>query len=134
MFYLKKNIGSDIEVNIDIFEDEFFTKCGECGKEMPVEVDELIHVLEEGDLAGTCIYCDDCAKKKFPKDGQLPTIKESSNLPTSPTREGILSEIDFFKECLALPLSNLLAKRVLEAKIAALEWSVGIEGPRRPVC
>lgn len=91
MFYLKKTIGNDIEMNIDIFEDEIFTRCGGCGKEMPVEVDVLIHVLEEGDLAGCSVFCKECAEKRKSKNGQSTAVEEP--LPVPPEVLRILADL-----------------------------------------
>lgn len=63
MFYIKKKISNDIEVNIDLYDDEIYTKCTKCGKEYQMSNEDLIHVLENEDLVSTTIECDKCYRK-----------------------------------------------------------------------
>ena len=44
MIYLKKKINSDIEIKIEVYDDEFYCICPECGKEV-------------SDRAAACIHC-----------------------------------------------------------------------------
>lgn len=64
MFYVKKEIGNDIEVKIDLYDDEIYTQCPICGKEIQIDGEFLAKILNDGDLVGTSIYCDKCTKKR----------------------------------------------------------------------
>ncbi|MBU5214392.1 hypothetical protein [Heyndrickxia oleronia] len=64
MFYLKTKINEHIEMKIDLYDDEIFTQCPDCGVEQEVETDVIIGVLKDGgDFASTSIYCKECSKK-----------------------------------------------------------------------
>lgn len=63
MFYVKTNITDDVELKVDLYDDEIFTQCANCGKEIQVETEELRQVLQDGDLTSTSIYCKNCSKE-----------------------------------------------------------------------
>lgn len=63
MFYVKTNLNENIEIKVDLYDDEIFTRCPKCGKEIQVEKETLANVLKVGDLAGTSIYCEKCLKE-----------------------------------------------------------------------
>lgn len=62
MIYIKTNITDDIEIKVNLYDDEIFTQCIKCGKEMQVETEVLKQVLTDGDLASTSFYCEECSK------------------------------------------------------------------------
>lgn len=62
MFYIKTDINNSMEIKVDIYDDEIYTQCPKCGKEMQVEKEDLIQVLQDGDFASTSIYCEECSK------------------------------------------------------------------------
>ena len=59
MFYVKEKINDVMEVSIEINDENVFCTCPKCGKE--VEVD-LVEVLEEGDLVSTQVCCNTCSE------------------------------------------------------------------------
>ena len=59
MFYVKEKINDVMEVSIEINDENVFCTCSKCGKE--VEVD-LVEVLEEGDLVSTQVCCNTCSE------------------------------------------------------------------------
>ena len=59
MFYVKEKINDAMEVSIEINDENVFCTCPKCGKE--VEVD-LVEVLEEGDLVSTQVCCNTCSE------------------------------------------------------------------------
>lgn len=63
MFYVKTKISDDVEVKVDLYDDEIYTQCPKCGKEIQVETGELNQVLENGDLANSSLYCENCSKE-----------------------------------------------------------------------
>lgn len=65
MIYIKKEYGIDLEVNLAVYEDEFYSICPCCGKEVNLDKGMLIHVLQEGDMTGTSFYCEECSRKKL---------------------------------------------------------------------
>ena len=69
MIYLKTQIADNIEIKVDIYEDELFTLCPMCVKEMQVEFDELLDSLNRGgDLSSTVWYCEDCSPEILTKN------------------------------------------------------------------
>lgn len=62
MFYIKKKITDDIEIKIDIYENEIFTTCGDCGKEMQIESEHLADIIKDQALASTYVLCEECSK------------------------------------------------------------------------
>ncbi len=65
MIYIKKKYDNGIEVNSEVYEDEFYSACPICGKEVNLDREMLIHVLQEGDMTGTSFYCEECSRKKL---------------------------------------------------------------------
>lgn len=64
MFYVKTQINEHIEIKIDLYDDEIFTQCPDCGVELEVDNETLIAVLkDDGDFPSTSIYCKECSKK-----------------------------------------------------------------------
>jgi len=63
MFYIKTNISDNVEIKVDLYDDEIYTKCLKCGKEMQVETEILKQVLEDGDLSSSSLYCEKCSKE-----------------------------------------------------------------------
>ena len=62
MFYVKTNITDDVEIKVNLYDDEIFTQCTKCGKEVQVDIGLLKSILEDGDLTSTSIYCKECSK------------------------------------------------------------------------
>ncbi len=62
MFYIKTHISDNVEIKVDICDDEIFTQCYECGKEVQVEREMLKKILEDGDLVNSSLYCKECSK------------------------------------------------------------------------
>lgn len=64
MIYLKTELSDGAKVDVEIYEDEFYTMCPKCTKESQVDFDELIKMLNEGlDFSSTSHYCSDCSKE-----------------------------------------------------------------------
>lgn len=64
MIYLKTELPDGTKVDVEIYEDEFYTMCPKCRKESQVDFDELIKMLNEGlDFSSTSHYCSDCGKE-----------------------------------------------------------------------
>ena len=63
MFYIKTSINDNVEMKIDIYDDEIYTQCVKCGKEIQVPTEVLQEVLENGDFASTSLYCEECSKR-----------------------------------------------------------------------
>lgn len=63
MFYIKTNISNGVEIKIDLFEDEIYTQCPKCGKEIQINSEELADIIKDQYLASTNVYCKDCAKE-----------------------------------------------------------------------
>ena len=57
MFYVKRRISDSVVVTMDIHDDDVFTRCPCCGKEISVDLAELLHD-EDCDLYNTDVFCD----------------------------------------------------------------------------
>lgn len=64
MVYIKTEISDNVEIKVDLYEDEIYTQCPKCGKEIQVPTDVLKEILEYGDFASTSLYCSKCQKNK----------------------------------------------------------------------
>ena len=74
MFYLKTKLANGKVVKTDITDENVFTCCLECGRELPID---LVEVFSdgEGDLFSTSIICSTCAKKRSEKRRHNDRIK-----------------------------------------------------------
>ena len=59
MFYVKEKINDVMEVSIEVNDENVFCTCPKCGKEVRVD---LVEVLEEGDLVSTQVCCNTCSE------------------------------------------------------------------------
>ncbi len=59
MFFVKEKINDVIEVSIEINDENVFCTCPKCGKEVRVD---LVEVLEGGDLVSTQVCCNTCSE------------------------------------------------------------------------
>lgn len=62
MVYIKSKISDNAEIKIDLYDDEIYTQCPKCGREMQVETEILRELLKDGCLVGVSIYCSECSK------------------------------------------------------------------------
>ena len=62
MFYIKTKQYCGKTINIEITDENVFTRCPECGREMPVDLAEIF-ADGEGDLFSTQVVCAACAKR-----------------------------------------------------------------------
>ena len=63
MFYIKTSISNSIEIKVDLYEDEIYTQCPKCGKEIQLETEELANIIKDQALASTSVYCEQCSKE-----------------------------------------------------------------------
>ena len=59
MFFVKEKINDSMEISIEINDENVFCTCPKCGKEVRVD---LVEVLEEGDLVSTQVCCNTCSE------------------------------------------------------------------------
>lgn len=74
MFYLKTKLANGKVVKTDITDENVFTRCPDCGRELPID---LVEVFSdgEGDLFSTSIICSACTKKHAEKLRHIDSIK-----------------------------------------------------------
>lgn len=64
MLYVKTRLNDQVEIKVELYDDEIFTSCVSCGKEMQVEPEEVADIINEGcDFVGTSFYCPNCLPK-----------------------------------------------------------------------
>jgi DNA-directed RNA polymerase subunit RPC12/RpoP len=66
MFYLKIKMPNGKTVRTDITDENVYTRCPECGRELPVDLAELFSD-GDGDLYSTSILCSACSSKRVGK-------------------------------------------------------------------
>lgn len=66
MFYIKTVQPSGRSVKTDITDENVFTHCPECGREIPIDLAEVFSD-GEGDLFSTSVLCAACTKKRTEK-------------------------------------------------------------------
>ena len=74
MFYLKTKLANGKVVKTDITDENVFTCCPECGRELPIDLVEVF-ADGEGDLFTTSIICSACTKQRGAKRTHLDGIK-----------------------------------------------------------
>lgn len=62
MFYVKEVINDTTEINIEINDENVFCRCPVCGREVQVDLEEVLGD-RKGDLFGTSVMCEDCSRK-----------------------------------------------------------------------
>ena len=77
MFYIRTKQNCGKTITTDITDENVFTRCPGCGREMPVDLAEIF-ADAEGDLFSTKIFCAACTKasaedRLSPKDAKLAT-------------------------------------------------------------
>ncbi|CUH96376.1 hypothetical protein P22_2466 [Propionispora sp. 2/2-37] len=63
MFYIKTQINDAVDLTAEIHDDNVFTRCPECGRELAIDLVELLQG-GESDLYGTAVYCAECSRKR----------------------------------------------------------------------
>ena len=58
MFYINTENGKQIPA----YDDEIFTRCTNCGKEIHLKPDELASIILDCGLGGTAVRCTDCKR------------------------------------------------------------------------
>ena len=70
MFYVKERLNDAVEVNVEITDENVFTRCPGCGDEVCVDLAELFGGDEDCDLYGTAVYCEECSRKIRNRDSE----------------------------------------------------------------
>jgi len=64
MFYTKAKIG-EAEIRLPLYDDEIYTTCDTCGREIAFDSSELADlIVNGGDLASTTVTCENCTASK----------------------------------------------------------------------
>ena len=84
MFYTKSRLPGGGRVKTEITDGNVFTKCSVCGRELPVDLAEILSD-SEGDLFSTSVVCSRCSERKL----DTPAGK-SESLPASLTHDGLI--------------------------------------------
>ena len=62
MFYIKTKQHSGKTITTEITDENVFTRCPECGREMPIDLAEIF-ADGEGDLFSTQVFCAACTNE-----------------------------------------------------------------------
>lgn len=63
MFYVKSKFAEGTEINIEITDENVYTRCPACGAEISVDIAEEMRNADL-DLYGTAFYCEKCSVEK----------------------------------------------------------------------
>ena len=74
MFYTKTHLPGGKVVTTEITDENVYTLCADCGRELSVDLMEVI-ADDEGDLLSTSIICSACIKNRNKKRTHLDGIK-----------------------------------------------------------
>ena len=74
MFYTKTQLPGGKVVTTEITDENVYTLCADCGRELSVDLMEVI-ADDEGDLLSTSIICSACTKNRSKKRTHLDGIK-----------------------------------------------------------
>lgn len=70
MLYVKARINDDVEIRVNIYGDDIYCSCPDCGKEVSVDEDVILDVLKGGGcLTGISICYEECAAKRIGRAG-----------------------------------------------------------------
>ena len=115
MFYLKTQMPNGGVVKTEITDENVYTRCPDCGRELPVD---LVEVFSDGkgDLYSTSIICSACTKQRGAKrthlDGIKITVDGLALLSDTLCRAGYGEEVrDLFDEFEIDSVSNLAPGR-----------------------
>lgn len=64
MFYQKITLEDGQTIDIPFNEDNIYTKCQECGKEVLIEYGLLAEIIEEDGTGNVRITCDECVDRR----------------------------------------------------------------------
>lgn len=111
MFYLKTKMPNGEVVKTDITDENVYTRCPDCGRELPVDLVEIFSD-GKGDLYSTSIVCSACTKQRGAKrthlDGIKITVDGLALLSDTLCRAGYCKEVrDLFDEFEIDSVSNL---------------------------
>jgi hypothetical protein len=63
MLYVKSQLTHNVEIKVNIYGDDIFTSCVQCGAEIQVDEQHLVELLRLGDLASTAVKCTACSEQ-----------------------------------------------------------------------
>ena len=63
MFYTKLRITDDLSIQLTLYDDEFYTTCMDCEREINLEPEHLADIINNCGFAGTYMKCPDCEVK-----------------------------------------------------------------------
>lgn len=69
MFYVKEPLTDAVNVTVEIRDDNVFCQCPVCGKELAVDLQDIL-MDGDADLFGTTVLCDECVKKWMKEHGK----------------------------------------------------------------
>jgi hypothetical protein len=69
MSYIKAKVSDGVSVLAELHDDNVFTRCPGCGREVGIDLAELFG-NSGGDLYGTSVYCVECSKGGGAQHGQ----------------------------------------------------------------
>lgn len=91
MLYIKTKLKDGKIVKAGIQENNTFAVCSECGKEIPVHLDEVFSTNNADPLEADMV-CPECTRKHFAK--RKPTIEDIVLLTSALCRLGYSKEIE----------------------------------------
>lgn len=69
MFYVKESLTDGVDVTVEINDENVFCSCPVCGREVPVNLQDVLSSDGDSDLMGTVVLCDECAERWMKLNG-----------------------------------------------------------------
>jgi hypothetical protein len=66
MFYVKTQLNEETTLTTEITDENVFTRCPRCGSEIGIDLADILSD-GDGDLLGTAVLCNVCARKLHPE-------------------------------------------------------------------
>lgn len=78
MFYTKATLWNGRTIEVELYDDEFYSKCSDCGTEIQFDSVEIAQLVNDGgDLAGTSVKCDKCRRRSNRRYVSIPDAAEN---------------------------------------------------------
>lgn len=65
MFYVKTRLDPETVIEVDITDENVFTRCPECGAEVQIDLNDMVDEGGQLDLYGVSVCCEVCSRKHW---------------------------------------------------------------------
>ncbi len=65
MFYVKTRLDPETVMEVDITDENVFTRCPDCGAEVQIDLNDMVDEDGQLDLYGVAVCCAECSRKHW---------------------------------------------------------------------